>query len=280
MKQDVNYIKHHKNANIYMVDKKLSSTHVSIYNALFLIWNECDFDTELSINRNDVMKLSKVGSPNTYTNCLKELDKIKLIKYKPSYNPLVGSIIIMYRYDNSSDKGSVKSSSKGNVHSTDNSSDKGIDTLYKHLNKETLKLLNSKTLKLINENSKKINEKLEYWLSLEIDKKKEVEIYPTGDDFWEAYEKRVGDEVKIKKLFSELDLKTRLFIVEKHIPNYKKNQPDKKYRKNPLGYLEEKKYNDEIIPYKNEKSSSSNQGGASDAFRRKTAERLGYVQSE
>ena len=69
MKQDVNYINHHKNANMKMIELNLNSTHISLYNALFLIWNECGYDTELSINRNDVMKLSKIGSANTYTKC-------------------------------------------------------------------------------------------------------------------------------------------------------------------------------------------------------------------
>jgi len=138
MKQNVNYIEHHRLVNFKLSEDDLTSTHISLYNALFLIWNECGFDTELSINRNDVMKLSKIGSANTYTNALKELDKKGYLKYKPSFNPLVGSKINLYRFDKGSDnginKGSVKSSSKG----TDNAS----DTLYKLLNNETSKLLN------------------------------------------------------------------------------------------------------------------------------------------
>lgn len=135
MKQNVNYISHHKNIHIKMIeDTSITSIHISLYNALFLIWNECGFDTELSINRNDVMKLSKIGSANTYTKGLKMLDKLGYIKYIPSYNPLIGSIVNLYRYDKGSDKGSVKSSSKG--------TGKGCDTLYKPLNKETIKPLN------------------------------------------------------------------------------------------------------------------------------------------
>jgi len=277
MKQDVNYILHHKNVNLKMVELKLTSSDVSLYNALFLIWNECGFDTELSINRNDVMKISKIGSANTYTKSLKSLERLKLIKYNPSYNPLVGSKVMIYRFDKGSDNGSdngtgngsVKSSSKG----IDNGCDNGCATLYKLLNKETIKLLNSKTY------SDQINKNLKKWLGLDLKKIKEVEIYPTGEDFWENYDKRVGDEVKSKKLFSKLNLKTRIFIIEQHIPQYKKNQPEKQFRKNPLGYLEEKKYNDEIIKYQNENQTKTDQQGASDAFRKKTAERLGYVQS-
>ncbi len=164
MKQDVNYINHHKNANMKMIELKLNPTHISLYNALFLIWNECGFDTELSINRNDVMKLSKIGSANTYTKCLKDLEKAKLLKYKPSHNPLIGSKINLYRFDNSTDNSTAKSSSKGCGNSTDNS----IDTLYKLLNKETIKLLN-KEYDLVNDN-------LNSWILKEKDIKSSEEV--------------------------------------------------------------------------------------------------------
>tara|TARA_R110002051_G_scaffold224048_1_gene287263 strand:+ start:12494 stop:13246 length:753 start_codon:yes stop_codon:yes gene_type:complete len=139
-----------------MIELNLNSTHISLYNALFLIWNECGYDTELSINRNDVMKLSKIGSANTYTKCLKDLDKAKILKYKPSHNPLIGSKINLYRFDNSTDNSTAKSSSKGTGNSTDNSSGNSIDTLYKLLNKETIKLINKQTKEFcdfVNKNS-------------------------------------------------------------------------------------------------------------------------------
>lgn len=150
MKQSINYIDHHKKVNLKMIELDLNATHIALYNALFLIWNECGFDTELSINRNDVMKISKIGSANTYTKCLKDLDKHKLIKYKPSHNPLIGSKINLYRFDNTSDNStdnsSVKSSSKG--------SDNSVATLSKLLNKETIKLLNN-NVGIVNENLSK-----------------------------------------------------------------------------------------------------------------------------
>ena len=156
MKQDVNYVKHHKAANLKLIELKLSSSHVSLYNALFLIWNESSFDTELSVNRNDVMMLSRIGSANTYTKCLKELDDAKLIKYKPSFNPLIGSTINLYRFDKGSDKGCVNSSSKGTDKGSGVGCDNGCDTLYK--------LLNSETIKLLNNNSEIVNLHLESWI--------------------------------------------------------------------------------------------------------------------
>jgi len=148
LKQDVNYIKHHKAVNIKMMELKLNAVHISLYNALFLLWNQSGFQTDLSISRSQLMDLSKIGSANTYTSCLKELDKNKLIVYKPSHNPLIGSVVNLYRFDNSSDNSSDIT--------TDNSSDNSSDTLHKLLNKETIKL--------INKESELINENLEKWI--------------------------------------------------------------------------------------------------------------------
>lgn len=139
MKQDVNYILHHKNVYIRMMEDNVSCIDMSIYNALFLIWNRCDFDSQLSINRNDVMKLAKVGNANTYTKSLKTLHEKKYIEYKPSNNPLIGSKVTIIRCDKGSDKGTAKSSDISSGASTD----KGGDTLYKQYNNLTNKQINN-----------------------------------------------------------------------------------------------------------------------------------------
>ena len=146
MIESVNYISHHRNVYFKMSeDNRLSPYHLSIYNALFMLWNECGYANELSINRNDVMMLSKIGNANTYTKCLKDLNDYGYIIYKPSFNPLIGSKITIIRFDKGSDKGSNKGSDKGSVKGGSKAVDKGNDTLYKHINLET-----KKTLKQLN----------------------------------------------------------------------------------------------------------------------------------
>lgn len=133
MKQEVNYIIHHKNVNMKMMEDDLSPIHMSLYNALFLIWNRHDFDTQLSINRNDVMKLSKIGSANTYTTALKTLDSKGYIQYLPSFNPMKGSLVTFTRFDKGTNKGSGNSTGKSSDIGSNNSPDKGTDTLYKQV---------------------------------------------------------------------------------------------------------------------------------------------------
>ena len=127
----VNYVAHHRAVYFKMSeDERLSPYHLSVYNALFMLWNECGFATKLSINRNDVMRLSKIGNQNTYTKILKQLDEYGYIVYEPSFNPLKGSLVTIIRCDKGSDKGTVKGGSNG--------TDKCGDTLYKQENNKTI----------------------------------------------------------------------------------------------------------------------------------------------
>lgn len=197
MKQNVNYIEHHRSVNFKLSEDDLTSIHISLYNALFLIWNECGFDTELSINRNDIMKLSKIGSANTYTKALKELDEKGYLKYKPSFNPLIGSKISLYRFDNGINKGSVKGGSKG----TDN----GSDTLSKQLNNETIKLLNEQFENF--ENKDKWNELWNRWVKYKYDQHKD------------KYKSKDSEKTAIEKLIkiSNKDYNIALQIIENSI---------------------------------------------------------------
>lgn len=86
-------------------EKRLTPYHISLYLSLFRRWNLNFFKNPISIARDELMKSAKIGSVNTYTKCLKELDKYGFIRYEPSYNPHVGSSVYLYRFDKGSDKG-------------------------------------------------------------------------------------------------------------------------------------------------------------------------------
>lgn len=67
------------------------------------------------------------------------------------------------------------------------------------------------------------------------------------DTFWDLYDKKVGPKDKLQKKWAALTDKERQAAME-HIPKYKESQPDKQYRKDPCTYLNNKAFNDEIIP--------------------------------
>lgn len=107
----MNYIKHLTGVFHCMDnDSRLTPYHISLYMVLFRQWNNNRFKNPISIARDEVMKASKIGSVNTYTKTLKELNQFQYIRYLPSYNPHLGSHVYLYSFDNSTDNGSDKSS--------------------------------------------------------------------------------------------------------------------------------------------------------------------------
>lgn len=79
-------------------------------------------------------------------------------------------------------------------------------------------------------------------------KKEKVEdvVFPTFEDFWNVYDKKVGKKEKIKSKWLQLKQNTKHEIIT-HVHRYKESQPNKAYRKNPETYLNNESWNDEII---------------------------------
>lgn len=74
---------------------------------------------------------------------------------------------------------------------------------------------------------------------------KEIEIYPSFNDFWNLYGKKVGRH-KTEKKWGKLTQSEREKII-KALPKYVACTPDIQYRKNPETYLNSKSWDDEII---------------------------------
>ncbi|UFH36428.1 transcriptional regulator [Flavobacterium acetivorans] len=95
----MNYIKH---LTAYFekvsTDFELNPSHVSLYMALFQLWNVNRFQNPISISRDEVMRISKICSKATYHKCMKDIHNKGYIKYEPSYNPFRGSIVHLFNF--------------------------------------------------------------------------------------------------------------------------------------------------------------------------------------
>jgi len=101
MKQ-INYIKHLNGVfHQFSKDSRLNPTHISLYIALFQLWNYNRFPDEFYISREEIMKFSKIGSNTTYHRCIKELSHWKYILYSPSHNPFKGSRVKLFNFSTS-----------------------------------------------------------------------------------------------------------------------------------------------------------------------------------
>lgn len=139
--QTVNYIKHLKSVFIqFSKDQRLNPTHISLYIALFEIWNINRFTEVFFINREEVMRFSKIGSKSTYHKCIKELSHWKYLVYYPSHNPYKGSKIKMNKFETTTIQALVHNNTK-NETSTEQalvSNNKQIKTNNKNINASKL----------------------------------------------------------------------------------------------------------------------------------------------
>ena len=96
----MNYIKHLTGFfEKVSVDYDLNPTHISLYMAIFQLWNQNRFQNPISISRDELMRISKIASTATYHKCIKDLTEREYVIYKPSFNPFKGSILEVCNLD-------------------------------------------------------------------------------------------------------------------------------------------------------------------------------------
>lgn len=96
----MNYIKHLTGFfEKVSTDFDLNPTHISLYMAIFQLWNQNRFQNPIGISRDELMRISKIASYATYHKCIKELDERNYVKYMPSYNPFKGSTLEVLNLD-------------------------------------------------------------------------------------------------------------------------------------------------------------------------------------
>jgi hypothetical protein len=66
------------------------------------------------------------------------------------------------------------------------------------------------------------------------------------DDFWNLYDKKVGDKNKAEKMWNKLKDQDRESIM-KYIPKYILSQPEKKFRLHPTSFLNQNGWESELI---------------------------------
>lgn len=66
------------------------------------------------------------------------------------------------------------------------------------------------------------------------------------DLFWDLYDKKIGDKIKLSSKWEKFTDLERKAIMD-YIPNYKLSQPDKKFRKDPQTFFNNSSWHDELI---------------------------------
>jgi hypothetical protein len=136
----MNYIKHltgffKKTAAI----ENINPSDISLYLALFQCWNINRFKNPITINREEIMISSKIKSKATYHKCMKELQALGFIKYTPSFNPYLGSVVEIY---NLSETANTSSKNESTYSKNEQVNSQGIEQVNGQLyieNKKTSK---------------------------------------------------------------------------------------------------------------------------------------------
>ena len=72
-------------------DNRIGATHISLYMALFQLYNVNRFLNPVLTTRSLLMKMAKISGLATYHKCIKELHEYGCIRYEPSFNPSISS---------------------------------------------------------------------------------------------------------------------------------------------------------------------------------------------
>lgn len=74
-------------------DNRITTTHISLYMALFELWNQNEFQNPFCMSRRAVMEAAKISGLATFHRCIKDLNQFGYIGYLPSRNPAVSSLV-------------------------------------------------------------------------------------------------------------------------------------------------------------------------------------------
>lgn len=78
-------------------DSRIGITHITMYMALFQLYNLNAFCNPVYIRRASLMELAKISGLATYHKCIKDLHSFGYIKYEPSYNPSINSKVFLLK---------------------------------------------------------------------------------------------------------------------------------------------------------------------------------------
>jgi hypothetical protein len=80
-------------------DPRIGPTHISLFMAIVHSASEQKFDEPISVFSKNLMRSAKISGIATYHKCMQDLQAIGFINYVPSYNPLLGSLIYLFKPD-------------------------------------------------------------------------------------------------------------------------------------------------------------------------------------
>lgn len=76
-------------------DPRIGPSHISLFVAIMQSCKQQDYQIPVYIFGRDLMKQAKISALGTYHKCMKDLKELGYIRYIPSYNPVLGSLVYL-----------------------------------------------------------------------------------------------------------------------------------------------------------------------------------------
>jgi len=76
-------------------DPRINPVHISLFMAIMQHWNANNCKSPICVFSRDLMQLAKISGVATYHRSIRELDEYGYIKYEPSYNHFLGSLVYL-----------------------------------------------------------------------------------------------------------------------------------------------------------------------------------------
>lgn len=189
--------------------EKIKPNHIALYFFIIEHCNRLGWKKKFGLPTTMAKEAIGIRSYNTYINTLNDLVKWGFVEMvEKSKNQYSSNIVALLKYNKANNKALDKALIKHNL-----KQDESIDTIDKQgTSKPT--------------NKKQVNN-----IDFSI--------------FWNLYDKKI-DRPKNEKKWKTINSETQKKIID-YIPNYILSQPDKKYRKNPATFLNNKSWENEII---------------------------------
>ena len=106
--------------------------------------------------------------------------------------------------------------------------------------------MSGKARQVINTSSTSVQQKRTSKKESKKESKVKHTINITFDEFWDLYDKKIGDRTKVTLKWLSLTDADRISVMA-HIPLYIQSTPDKQFRKHPMTYLNNSGWKDEIL---------------------------------
>lgn len=195
---------------------KITPNHTALYFFCIEHCNRLGWKEKFGLPTTMVKEAIGIRSYNTYINTLNDLIDFGFIKMiEKSKNQYSSNIIALSKFNKAHNKALDKA-------------------LIKHTTKQR-----ESTVQSIDSIDKQVTSK----------QTNNEQVNIQFSEFWDLYDKKVGEKDKLEKKWLCLTDAERLEAMD-YIPKYKLSQPDKKFRKNPEAFLNQKAWNNELIGYK------------------------------